>query len=69
MAHKSSKLVLFMLLGSLAMTFGAIVASNSRVGASISPTTFVTSVLVSVVLFFIGGLFWVMVAAAVRKSD
>lgn len=69
MAHKGSKLVIFMLIGSLAMTFGAIVASNSRIGATISPTTFITSVFVSVVLFFIGGLFWVMVAVALRKGD
>ena len=69
MAHKNSKLVLFMLIGSVAMSFAAMIAGNARFGASISPTTFFTSIIVSVLLFMVAGMFWVMVAAAIRRRD
>lgn len=68
-AHRKSKLLFFMAVGSLAMALGSVVATNSRFGSNISPTTFATSIIVSAALFFIGGLFWVIVAAALRKLD
>jgi len=58
-----------MAIGAVAMSLGAIVAGNARFGSSISPANFVTTIIVSAALFFIGGLFWAVVASALRKTD
>jgi hypothetical protein len=65
---RGSKIILFMLIGSVAMAFGAMVAGNVGVGTRLSPTTFFTSIVISVILFFIGGVFWMIVAKSLNRN-
>jgi membrane-bound ClpP family serine protease len=69
MSYRRAKLGFFLFLGSILMAFGAALASGSDLAGNISATNAFTSFLLSVMMFFFGGLMFAMVAAAVRKSD
>lgn len=69
MGHRRVKLGFFLFLGSVLMSFGAALASGSDLAGNISTANAFTSFLMSIMMFFFGGLMFAMVAAAMKKSD
>lgn len=48
------------------MTIGSIVAGDARADSALSGTNFFMSAVVSVTLFLIGGVLWIVVAAGMK---
>ncbi|MBI4894178.1 MAG: hypothetical protein HY833_00365 [Candidatus Aenigmarchaeota archaeon] len=66
MAKNAGKLLLLLFLGALSMTIGSIVAGDARADSALSGTNFFMSAVVSVTLFLIGGVLWIVVAAGMK---
>lgn len=69
MAKNAGKLLLLLFLGALSMTFASTIAGRVGAESGLSGFNSVTSFVVSVTLFLIGGLLWIVVSAGVRHRD
>lgn len=66
MAKNAGKLLLLLFLGALSMTIAAIVAGDARSDSALSGTNFFMSAVVSLTLFLIGGVLWMVVSAGMK---
>jgi hypothetical protein len=66
LAKNAGKLLLLLFLGALSMTIGAVVAGDARSDSSLSGSNFLMSLVVSVTLFLVGGVLWMVVAAGMK---
>lgn len=69
MAKNAGKLLLLLLIGSLSMAFASAIASRVVAESGLSTFNSITSFIMSVTLFLIGGLLWVVVSAGIRHRD
>jgi hypothetical protein len=62
------KIPAFWIIGSLCILFGSMIAGSLQRGLGVSESSFVIGLLSALLLFMIGGMFWIVVAVAVKKK-
>jgi CHASE2 domain-containing sensor protein len=69
MMKKNLKLVSFWMLGAICMLLGSMIAGNVERTTGVNETGFSTALVISFVLFLLGGILWISVATATRVSE
>ena len=67
MVKKNWKIVTFWILGSVCITFGAMIAGHLEKTLGVSDLSFAFALMIAFVLFLVGGLLWISVATAVKE--
>jgi len=65
---KNWKIITFWILGAICILFGSMIAGHLEKTLGVTELGYFLALLVSFVLFLIGGLFWISVAIAVRET-
>jgi len=69
LAKNAGKLLLLLFIGALSMAFASTIAGRVGAESGLSSFNTVTSFIVSITLFLVGGLLWIVVAAGMRHHD
>ena len=67
MSKRNWKIVTFWVLGSICILFASMIAGHLEKGLGVSDLGFTLALLISFVLFLVGGLLWISVAVAVKE--
>jgi len=65
---RSWKIITFWILGTFCIMFASMIAGHLEKTLGVTELGYFLALLVSFVLFLIGGLFWISVAIAVRET-
>ncbi len=58
----------FWLIGSVCMLFGAMIAGSLQRSLGVSESSFLIGMLTALLLFMLGGIFWITVSVAIKKK-
>jgi uncharacterized membrane protein len=67
MAKRNWKIVSFWVLGTACILFGSMIAGHLEKGLGVTDLGFSLALLISFVLFLVGGLLWISVAVAIKE--
>jgi|YelNatPaOPRAMG01_1025707.scaffolds.fasta_scaffold05477_6 hypothetical protein len=62
------KIPAFWVIGSICILFGSMIAGSLQRSLGVSESSFVIGLLTALLLFMLGGIFWITVSVAVKKK-
>lgn len=63
------KIPFFWIIGSVCVLAGSMIAGSLQRGLGVSDSSFYIGLLTALILFLLGGMFWIAVAVAVRSKS
>lgn len=67
--YKNWKVVILWVLGAVCILVGSLIAGNAEAGMGTSTESFIISLVIALMFFLLGGIFWVSVAVAMKELE